>query len=313
MLIKYILKRLGYTVVTLFILVAATFFMMRLLPGDPFIGEKALPQTTIKALNAKYGLDKPLAVQFMIYIGNVCKGDLGLSMNYDNRAVTDIIAQAFPYSCELGLRALIFATIMGILLGVLAAVKRGSKWDTGAMLISIVGVSIPSFILGALLQYALGLKLYQWTGIKFFGITGWTDLSTKILPSFALSLGTLAKISRLMRTSMLDVLGQDYMKTAKSKGLKPNTIIWRHGVRNAIMPIITILGPIAASLLTGAFIVENIFSIPGMGKFFVIGVQTQDYTLIAGVVLFYGAFLIIANLIVDLLYGVIDPRVKLTK
>lgn len=313
MLIKYILKRLGYTVATLFVLVAATFFMMRLLPGDPFIGEKALPQTTINALNAKYGLDKPLAVQFMMYVGNVCKGDLGLSMNYDNRAVTGIIKQAFPYSCELGLRALIFATIVGVLLGVVSAVKRGSKWDTGAMLISIIGVSIPSFILGALLQYVLGLKLYQWTGIKFFSITGWTDLSTKILPSFALSLGTLAQVSRLMRTSMLDVLGQDYMKTAKSKGLKPSAVIWRHGVRNAIMPIITILGPITASLLTGAFIVENIFSIPGMGKFFVIGVQTQDYTLISGVVLFYGAFLIIANLIVDLLYGVIDPRVKLTK
>ncbi|MDF2484957.1 MAG: oppB [Herbinix sp.] len=309
---KYIVKRLAYAVLTLFVLSALTFFMMRLLPGDPFIGEKAIPETTLKALNAKYGLDQPLFVQFGMYIRNILQGDLGLSIHY-NRPVTDIIAQAFPYSFDLGLRALIFATVMGVFLGIVAAVKRGTIWDTATMLIAIIGVSVPGFIIGALLQYFLGLKLFQWTGIRFFPITGWSTFASKILPAFALSFGSLATISRLMRTTMLDVLGQDYIKTAKSKGLSQRKIIWKHAVRNAIMPVITVLGPIAAAVLTGAFVVENIFSIPGMGKFFVLSIQTQDYTMISGTTLFYGAFLVIASLIVDIAYGFIDPRVKITE
>lgn len=308
--IKYIGKRLFYAALTLLVLIALTFFMMRMLPGDPFIGEKAIPETTLNALNEKYGLDKPMIQQLFMYMGNILKGDLGLSIHY-NRPVTDIIAQAFPYSFDLGIRALIFATVLGLLLGIVAAVKRGTKWDTISMFFAIIGVSVPGFIIGALLQYFLGLKLYQWTGVRIFPITGWTDLSSKILPAFALSFSSLATISRLMRTSMLDVLGQDYVKTAKSKGLSQKAIIWKHAVRNAIMPVITVLGPIAATVLTGAFVVENIFSIPGMGKFFVLSIQTQDYTMISGTTLFYGAFLVLANLLVDLAYGFIDPRVKL--
>lgn len=309
--IKYIGKRILYAFLTLLILTALTFFMMRMLPGDPFIGPKAIPEVTLKALNAKYGFDKPVIVQFGMYVGNILKGDLGLSTKY-NRPITDIIAQAFPYSFDLGVRALIFATIAGILLGIIAAVKRGTKWDTAAMLIAIAGVSVPSFIIGALLQYFLGLKLFQWTGVRFFPITGWNTFASKLLPAFALSFGSLATISRLMRTSMLDVLGSDYIKTAKSKGLSQSKIIWKHAVRNAIMPVITVLGPISAAVLTGAFVVENIFSIPGMGKFFVMSIQSADYTMISGTTLFYGAFLVLANLIVDLAYGFIDPRVKLS-
>ncbi|CUH91991.1 MAG TPA: ABC transporter permease [Herbinix luporum] len=309
---KYIVKRLLYALLTLLVLVSLTFFMMRLLPGDPFIGEKAIPETTMKALNEKYGLDKPVIQQLIIYMGNVFRGDLGLSMHY-NRPVNDIIRQAFPYSFDLGMRALIFATVMGILLGIVAAVKRGTHWDTISMLFAIIGVSVPGFIVGSLLQYFFALKLTEWTGIAFFPNTGWDSFSSKLLPSFALSLSSLATVSRLMRTSMLDVLGHDYIKTAKSKGLSQKTIIWKHAVRNAIMPVITVLGPISAALLTGAFVVENIFSIPGMGKFFVFSIQTQDYTLISGTTLFYGAFLILANLVVDIAYGFVDPRVKLSE
>ncbi len=310
--IKYIAKRIFYSFLTLIILVTLTFFMMRLLPGDPFIGQKAIPETTLKALNEKYGLDKPMWQQLLIYFGNVFRGDLGISIHY-NRPVNDIIRQAFPYSFELGMRALIFATIMGILLGIVAAVKRGTHWDTFSMLLAIIGVSVPGFIVGSLLQYFFALKLTQWTGIAFFPNTGWNGFAAKILPSFALSLSSLATVSRLMRTSMMDVLSQDYIKTAKSKGLSQRTIVWKHAVRNAIMPVITVLGPISAALLTGAFVVENIFAIPGMGKFFVYSIQTQDYTMISGTTLFYGAFLIIANLLVDLAYGFIDPRVKLSE
>jgi Binding-protein-dependent transport system inner membrane component. len=286
--------------------------MMRLLPGDPFIGQKAIPETTLKALNEKYGLDKSMWQQLLIYMGNVFRGDLGISIHY-NRPVNDIIKQAFPYSFDLGIRALIFATVMGILLGIVAAVKRGTHWDTMSMLLAIIGVSVPGFIVGSLLQYLFALKLTQWTGIRFFPNTGWDGFASKILPSFALSLSSLATVSRLMRTSMMDVLSQDYIKTAKSKGLSQKNIIWKHAVRNAIMPVITVLGPISAALLTGAFVVENIFSIPGMGKFFVYSIQTQDYTMISGTTLFYGAFLIVANLLVDLAYGFIDPRVKLNE
>lgn len=289
-----------------------TFFMMRLLPGDPFIGEKALPDATMKALQAKYGLDKPQWQQLLIYIGNVLRGDLGVSIQYKGRAVNDIIAQSFPYSFDLGIRALIFAVTSGVLLGIVAAVNRGKKMDTAAMTLAVIGVSVPSFIMGSLLQYVLGLKLRQWFGITLFPISGWSSFMSKVLPAFALSLGSLATVSRLMRTSMLDVLGQDYMKTAKAKGLSERQMVWKHAVRNAIMPVITVVGPIAAAVLTGAFVVENVFNIPGMGKFFVQSIQTQDYTMIAGTTLFYGAFLVVANLIVDILYGIVDPRVKLT-
>lgn len=308
--VKYIVKRIFYSFLTLMVLVTLTFFMMRLLPGDPFIGQKAIPETTMKALNEKYGLDKPMLQQLFIYIGNVFRGDLGISIHY-NRPVNDIIRQAFPYSFDLGMRALIFAIVIGILLGIVAAVKRGTHWDTLSMFLAIIGVSVPGFIVGSLLQYFFALKLTQWTGIAFFPNTGWNGFAAKLLPSFALSLSSLATVSRLMRTSMMDVLSQDYIKTAKSKGLSQRTIVWKHAVRNAIMPVITVLGPISAALLTGAFVVENIFAIPGMGKFFVYSIQTQDYTLISGTTLFYGTFLIIANLLVDLAYGFIDPRIKL--
>lgn len=312
---RYILKRLMYAVLTLWLLVTLTFFMMRLLPGDPFIGPKAIPEATKLALEAKYGLDKPVLQQYFIYIGNVLKGDLGESINY-KRPVTSIIGEAFPKSFDLGVRALIFAVVAGVFLGIWAARHRGTKRDTLSMFIAVIGVSIPSFIVGALLQYGLALQLNNLLRminptLQLFPVGGWETEMHKILPAFALGLGSLATISRLMRTSMLDVLGQDYIKTAKAKGLNERKIVWKHAVRNAVMPVITVLGPISASVLTGAFVVENIFSIPGMGKFFVISIQVSDFTMIAGTTLFYGGFLIVANLIVDIIYGLVDPRVKL--
>lgn len=309
---KYIVKRLAYAVVTIFFLTAFTFFMMQMLPGDPITGEKAVSDVTRAALEAKYGLDKPPVQQFLIYVGNVARGDFGLSIKY-NRPVTSIIGESFPYSCELGIRSLIIATILGILLGTIAAIKRGTKTDTTVMILAIIGVSVPSFIVAALLQYGLAVVPIKAFGGSVFPTRGWTNEWSKILPSLALSFSSMATIARLMRTSMLDVLGSDYIKTAKAKGLSSRQIVWRHALRNAIMPIITVLGPTAAALLTGAFVVENIFNIPGMGKFFVLAIKEQDYTLIAGITLFYGAFLVIAMLVVDILYGLIDPRVNLAK
>lgn len=307
---KYILKRLVYSFLTIFLIVALTFFMMHALPGDPFTTGKAIDPQIMAALKEKYDLDKPVPQQFVKYCMNVLQGDLGTSLQY-KRPVVDIIGESFPYSFELGVRALIFATVAGLLLGILAAVKRGTVWDSGSMLVAMLGVSMPSFIIGALLQFFLGLQLQKALGFSVFPITGWTTEMSKILPAFALGFGTLAIVSRLMRTSMLDVLNQDYIKTAKAKGLSHKKIIWRHAVRNAIMPIVTVMGPQAAAILTGALVVEKLFSIPGMGKFFVTSINNNDFTMIAGTTIFYGVFLVAANLIVDILYCFIDPRVKL--
>ena len=309
--IRYILKRIIYSFITILVLVTITFLLMQLLPGEPFTAGKALPDSVMQALEKKYGLDKPVLQQLFIYIRNALRGDFGISIP-DGRAVTDVIAEAFPVSFSLGIRALLFAFIMGILLGVVAAVKRGTVWDSAAMFFALVGVSVPSFIMGAVLQYFLGLKLYQATGVQVFAVIGWSDFNSKILPAFALAFGSMATVSRLMRTSMLDVLSQDYIKTAKAKGLSQRQIVWKHAVRNAVMPVVTVMGPLVAAVLTGAFVVENIFSIPGLGKYFVTSVQTLNYTMIAGTTVFYGMFLILANLVVDLIYGFIDPRIKLT-
>ena len=311
---KYVLKRLAYSIVTLFVLVALTFFLQHMLPGDPFIGDKALPDATMEALRAKYGLDKSLPEQFLIYLGNCLRGDLGLSIQ-NNRPVTTIIYESFLVSFDLGIRAIIFALILGVFLGTVAAIKRGKAIDTVCMFIALVGVSVPSSIMASLLQYFLGLQ--PTTALKdagmsaMFAATGWEAPNSKILPVLALGFGSLAQISRLTRTSMLDVLGQDYIKTARAKGLSQGAIIWRHALRNAIMPVVTVLGPITAGVLTGAFVVENIFAVPGLGKYFVQSIQVLDYTMISGTTIFYGAFLILANLVVDLVYGIIDPRVKL--
>ena len=307
---KYVLKRIIYALITILVLLALTFIMMHMLPGDPFSTGKAMSESTKQALREFYGLDKPLVEQFIIYIQNAITGDLGISIKY-NRPVIDIIMESFPVSFQLGMFSLIFAVIAGIALGAIAAIRRGKTADTVAMTLSVIGVSIPNFIVAAIFQYFLALKLNQLLGTQIFAITGWGNLNQIILPALALSFRSLATVSRLMRTSMLDVLSSDYIKTAKAKGLSERQILWKHALRNAIMPVITVLGPIAAAVLTGGFVVENVFSIPGMGKFFVLAIKEADYTLIAGTTLFYGAFLIIAILIVDLLYGVIDPRINL--
>lgn len=308
--VKYILKRLGFSIVTLFVLITLTFFLMQLLPGDPFTGEKQIPEAIMANMRAKYGLDKPVWQQYLIYIGNVLQGDLGVSIVY-NRSINLMISESFFVSASLGIRSVIFAFIGGVLLGTLAALNRGKFWDSLTMFIAIVGVSVPSFVMASLLQYFLGLKLFQATGLRLFAVSGWGAFNQQLLPVFALGLGTLASISRLTRTSMLDVLGQDYIKTAKAKGLGQSAIILKHALRNAIMPVVTILGPVIAGLLTGGFVVESVFSIPGLGRYFVQSVQSLDYTMIAGSTIFYGAFLILMNLVVDIAYCFIDPRVKL--
>lgn len=306
---KYILKRLLFAFVTVLVLIVITFILMHAIPGDPISGDKAISDTMRAALEAKYGLDKPFIQQLFIYVKNALRGDFGASIKY-GRDVTTILATAFPYSAELGLRAMTIAIFGGVAIGSLSAVHRGSKIDTFGMGLAVFGVSVPNFIVAALLQFLIALQFNKVTGTNAFPITGWDSEMAKILPSIALSLGPLATISRLTRTSMLDVLGSDYIKTAKAKGLSNKVIIWRHALRNACMPVLTVLGPTIAAVLTGSFVVEQVFSIPGMGRYFVISIKEQDYTMIAGTTIFFGIFLIVAILIVDILYGFIDPRVN---
>lgn len=303
---KYILKRLGMSFVTILVLITIVFTLIRLMPGDPFASDKITPEIR-RNLERYYGLDQPFHKQYFTYLGNLFKGNLGYSMNYVNLRVNDIIKESFPYSLDLGIRALTMAISIGIILGIRAALSRGKSLDFVCIFIAILGTSIPDFIMGALMQYVFGI---QW---GLLPVAQWKGFAYTILPSIALGFYTLALTSRLMRASMLEVVSQDYIKTAKSKGISKFRITWKHQIRNAIMPIITVLGPITASVLTGTFVIESIFAIPGMGKYYVTSVQTLDYTLILGMTIFYGTFIVIANTIVDILYGFVDPRTRLAR
>lgn len=303
---RYVLNRLIVSLITAWVLVTIVFFLVRLLPGDPFLSEKITPE--IRANMMKYyGLDKPLHIQYVTYLKNLLKGDFGYSLRYKNRTVNEVISQAFPYSADLGIRAVILATTAGIILGIIAALNRNKGWDYLSMFIAIVGVSVPSFVIGPILQYVFATKL------NLLPVSQWKSFAHTIMPTFALSLSSLALVARLMRASMLDVVNQDYIKTAKSKGLSPFQIIWKHQIRNAILPVITVLGPVTATLLTGTFVVEQIFAIPGLGKFYVLGTQNLDYSLVLGMTTFYGLFLIAANFVVDIIYGLVDPRIRIAR
>ena len=303
---KYILKRILISLATLLVLITAVFFLVRLMPGDPFASEKMPPD--VKAnLEAYYGLDKPMIVQYFTYMGQLLQGNMGYSMKYSNKTVNDIIASTFPYSADLGIRALCFAVCFGIILGIIAALRRGKPLDYGCILIAIIGTSVPDFIMGSLLQYFFGV---QW---KLLPVAQYTTWRHTILPAIAVGFYSLASISRYMRTSMLEVISQDYIKTAKSKGISNFRITWKHQIRNAIMPVVTMMGPLVASVLTGTFVIEAMFVVPGMGKYYVESISTYDYTIVLGITIFYGAFLVICNTIVDILYGFIDPRIKIAK
>lgn len=298
---KYIAKRVLISIVTLWVLVTVVFVLVRCMPGDPFQGDKMTPEIRAN-MEAYYGFDKSLPEQYIQYIQNLLHGDFGYSMKYTNQSVNKIITQTFPYSFDLGIRALAFAISFGLVFGILAALHRGKKLDYVCVVIAILGTSIPDFIMGAILQYLFGIKwgllpVAQYLGFRY-----------TILPSIGIGFYTLAMVSRLMRASMLEVVQQDYIKTAKSKGISKMKIIYKHQIRNAITPVVTVLGPIVASVLCGTFVIESIFAIPGMGKYYVESVQNLDYSLVLGMTVFFGFFLILANLIVDILYGIIDPQ-----
>lgn len=302
---RYIAKRLIIAVFTLWLIITFTFILMHSIPGDPLTSEKDILPEIRANMEAKYGLDQPLHIQYIRYLNNILHGDFGISLKYKNQRVNDKIASGFPVSFTLGMISCAIGFSIGILFGILASVKRGKWPDYMVIILSILGVSVPAFVFASLLQYVFGVKL------RWFPVAGWGTAAAIFLPALALGFRMIAYIARLMRTSMLDVAGQDYIKTAKAKGLSGGEIIFKHQFRNAISPVVTVTGSMMAGTMVGSFLIENVFSIPGMGKYLVNAVKDSDYTMILGMTTFYAMILVIMMLIVDILYVLIDPRVKL--
>lgn len=302
---RYIFKRIGYGLLTLFIVATITFFLMYMIPGGPFLSEKAKSEATMQALNEKYGLDKPVYIQYKNYLVNLLHGDLGLSTKQRGRTVNDIITTSFPVSAKLGGWAVLFAVLVGVPLGSIAALNRGKWLDHVIIVFSTTGIAIPSFITSTLLMYYFGVKL------NLLPTYGLTSPAHYVLPVISLTLYPAAYIARLMRSSVLDVLGQDYMTTARAKGLSQFIRLFKHALRNAILPVITYLGPLTASTLCGSFIVEKLFTIPGLGSSFIASITNRDYPLVMGTTVFYATLIIFMNVVVDIVYKIVDPRIKL--
>lgn len=311
--VKYLLKRLALMIVTLFVIITATFFLMSSMPGNPITSQaKKLPEEVAKNMEIKYGLDKPVNERYVIYMKNLLKGDLGDSFVTPGTGVEDKLKDNFPASARIGLQSVAFGLVIGVLLGILAGFKKETPVDYVVMFIAILGVSIPSFVLATLIQLTIG-------GTDGIPIAGWYDSSMQfieqfkftILPTIALSFAGIATYARYMRASVLEIISQDYILTAKAKGLSSFAISIKHILRNAILPIITILGPQIATIITGTVVIEKIFAIPGIGNALIDAIYAKDYNVIMGLTVFFSAIYILSILIVDILYSVIDPRIKI--
>ena len=302
---RYLLKRIISAVITIFFLITITFILMHSIPGSPFkSGEENIPQVVLDRLRDKYGLNEPLYVQFLTYLKNILQGDFGISFIRQNRTVNDIINQGFPTSAKIGALAVINSLIVGTVLGIISALKKGSIFDNLCRAYATAGVSIPTFVISVLLLYLFAGKLRI---LPTYGLTSWKHY---ILPVLCLSFSPIAYIARMTRSSMLEAMTMDYIRTARAKGVSEFMVVFKHALRNAILPTVTYLGTLIAALLTGSFIVEKLFAIPGIGKYFVQSVGDRDYNIILGITVFFGIFVVICNIVVDVLYVIIDPRVK---
>lgn len=302
---KFIFKRVIMALFTIFVAATITFFLMKLVPGSPFASEKS-NEIAQQALNEKYGLDKPVLEQYKIYLGQLLQGDLGISYKLQrNVPVTTIIKQSFPISAKIGLMAIIFALAFGIPLGCISALRREKWQDSLIRIISTLGIAVPSFVIAtaSMLIFSIELKLLPTYGLS--------SPSSYILPVFTLGFYPMCYITRLMRSSMLDALGQDYIRTARAKGLSERVITFKHALKNSLIPVITYLGPLVAFTLVGGFVVEKVFNIPGLGRYFIKAIDARDYNIIMGTTVFLAAFIIFMNLVCDILYKLVDPRIKL--
>jgi oligopeptide transport system permease protein len=303
--IQFILRRLLEMIPVLWIVATLTFFLVRLVPGGPFDGEKAMAKEVRKNLEAHYGLDKPLLVQYGNYLLNVCKGDLGPSFKYPSRSVNEIIANTFPVSFELGFYSLMIALTLGVSTGVLAAVRPNSWLDYIPMSISMLGITVPIFVLGPVLLLIFAL----WN--DWFNATGWFFPRDRVLPSLTIGLYYAASIARMTRGGMLEVMNQDYIRTARAKGASTISIIFKHAFRGGILPVVSFLGPAIAGILTGSIVVETVFQVPGLGRYFITAGSNRDYTLLSGAVLFYATLIIVLNMLVDVAMVWLNPKLRI--
>ena len=301
---KFILGRILQAIPTLLIIAALTFFMTRMAPGGPFDSEKPIPEEIKERIEAHYGLNEPLHEQFLLYIGNLLQGDLGPSFKYIGWEVSELIAQAFPVSAQLGLCSLAIALALGLPAGIVAALRKNSPWDYVPMSIAMLGICLPTFVLGPALILLFSTKL------GWFSPMGWYSMSDIILPSLTLGLFYAAYVARLTRAGMLETLNQDYVRTARAKGATPSQVITKHALRGGLLPVVTFLGPAFAGLISGSFIIESIFFIPGLGRFFVTAAFNRDYTMVLGTVLFYAILIILLNLLVDVIQAALDPKAR---
>ncbi len=302
---RYIFTRILLGILVVFIIATVTFFLMRAIPGGPFSAEKKVPEAIKKNLEAKYKLDQPVWRQYLDYMSNVIRGDFGPSFKYKGRTVNDFILEGFPISAVLGCISIFISIGIGIIIGIVSALNQNKWLDYVTMFFAILGVSIPSFIIASILMYVFAFKL------RWLPPAMWGKPSQAILPAISLSGFSTAFFARMMRSSMLEVLQQDYIRTARAKGLPEYLVICRHAVKNGLIPVITYLGPLIAGILTGSFVVENIFAIPGLGKYYVSSITNRDYTTILGVTIFYSVLLVSMNILVDIAYAIVDPRIKL--
>ncbi|WP_415272677.1 ABC transporter permease [Bacillus siamensis] len=305
--LRYFIKRFIAMIVTVLVITTLTFVMMKVIPGSPFNEERGTNEAVQRNLESYYHLNEPLITQYAIYLKSILAFDFGPSIKKPSDSVNAMLERGFPVSFELGITAIIVAVISGLALGITAALRRGGFLDYAAMSLAVLGISIPNFIMATLLiqQFAVHLK--------WFPAATWTSPIHMVLPTVALAVGPMAIIARLTRSSMAEVLTQDYIRTAKAKGLSLVKIIIKHALKNALMPVVTVLGTLAASILTGSFVIEKIFAIPGMGKYFVESINQRDYPVIMGTTVFYSVILIVMLFLVDLAYGLLDPRIKLHK
>jgi len=301
---RYVLRRLLELIPTALIIVVGSFALVRLAPGSPFSSEKEIPPEVRRQLDAAYGFDKPLPEQFVRYLGNLLRGDLGPSTKYPKRSVNEIIADGFPASLTLAGVALVWSLLVGVTAGIIGAVRQNTVWDHAAMAAALVGISIPSFVLGPLLALLFALRLH------LLPPAGWGDVWHVILPGITLGTIYAASIARLTRGGMLEVVRSDFIRTARAKGLPERLVVWRHMLKGGLLPVVSYLGPAVASMLTGSVVVEKIFIIPGIGPYFVDAAFNRDYFLVMGIVLLYAFFLLGLNLVVDVVYGLLDPRIE---
>lgn len=305
--VKYILKRIFFMLVTLWIIATITFFLMKLLPGTPYTNAEKLSAEQIALLNKQMGLDKPMLVQYGLYLNNLLHFDLGISFQFKNQPVANLLSARIGPSLQLGIQAIIVGTLGGIILGAISAMKQNTWIDTTATLVAILGRSIPNFVFAVLLQYVFAIKLH------ILPIAKWETFAYTILPTIALAMSPLADAARFIRTEMVEVLHSDYVELARAKGLSRWGIVFHHGLRNSLIPLLTLLGPLAVGLMTGSLVVENIFAIPGIGEQFVKSIMTNDYPTIMAVTMLYSAMLVVVILIVDILYGIVDPRIRVSE